>query len=68
VRRLGKLLGRESDNILETNIFRDAWQIGNLYNPTEKDHDSVPAAWEEKATLYWESRGGIEFGELEIPI
>lgn len=63
------LRGRRPERLhdIETNIFRGAWEIGKPSTPVTDDHIStVPAAWEERATIYRESRGGIEFGKLGI--
>jgi len=64
MRKLERPLGREGNNIIDTNIFRDAWQIGEIDSTDHEDHGSVLAAWEEKATVYRETRNGIEFGQL----
>jgi hypothetical protein len=65
VRPLEKLSRSENSKDKETNIFRGAWRIGNPSIPTtDDDASTVPAAWEEKVTIYREYRGGVEFGEL----
>ncbi|KAK0638650.1 hypothetical protein B0T16DRAFT_462411 [Cercophora newfieldiana] len=61
LRRLEKPLERERNSVMETNIFRDAWQVGKPLASSESDDISIPAAWEEKATVYRETRGGVEF-------
>ena len=67
VRRLENLPRREGDRDTETNICRVPWEIGSRSPsiPNTDDHTTtVPAAWEERVTIYRESRGGITFGEL----
>ncbi|KAK0711822.1 hypothetical protein B0H67DRAFT_647167 [Lasiosphaeris hirsuta] len=67
VRRLEGFRTREIDTEKETNIFRGAWEIGSACVPAvatdgqASTTTSIPTAWEEKVTVYRESRRGIEF-------
>ncbi|KAK3357919.1 hypothetical protein B0T25DRAFT_174282 [Lasiosphaeria hispida] len=58
--RLEKFPRRESDMEKETNIFRNAWEIGPIAT-TDDQVSTIPTAWEEKVTVYRESRRGVEF-------
>ncbi|KAK3361316.1 hypothetical protein B0T24DRAFT_642950 [Lasiosphaeria ovina] len=61
LRRLEKPLERYSKNLMGTNIHRDAWQVGGSLFSAEKGPPRIPAALEEKATIFRETRGGTEF-------
>lgn len=65
VRRLERPLVRESSDMIDTNIFRDSWQIGAQVVEADRDRISVPAAWEEKVTIHREFRDGIEFSKSQ---